>query len=145
MNKNNRLNNPYIIISILLLLLSFTQECYCTTSNCADSILAFLLGGVGLFSGGASLTWLANPMLIAAWFTYKRRLKTSMWFSVVATLLALSFLLFDSVLANENGQAQQIISYRIGYWLWVMSCVTMLVATFVALLKYNTQKTFRRQ
>lgn len=136
----NKLNNPYILTSIALLALSLTQKCYCTTSNCADSIMVFLLGGLGMFSGGACLTWLANPLLILSWFTFKSNLKTAMWCSVAATLIAFSFLLFDTVLANESGGSQQIISYKSGYYLWVLSCSAMLVATYVAMYKRNVER-----
>jgi hypothetical protein len=140
MNKNHKLNNPFIIVSIVLFVLSLTQKSYCTTSNCADSFLVFLLGGFAVFTGGAGLTWLANPFLIATWFTFKRKLKTAMWLSVAATLIALSFLLFDTVLANEAGHNQQITAYKPGYVLWVLSCATMLAGTFMGMLKHNREK-----
>lgn len=136
MNKNHRLNNPFIITSISLFALSLTQKCYCSTSNCTDSFLVFLLGGLAVLMGGAGITWLANPLLIACWFLFKRELKTAMWLSVGSTLISLSFLLFDSVLANESGQSQQVIAYKPGYWLWVLSNITMLVATFIGM--FNT-------
>lgn len=137
MNKDHKLNNPFILVSIVLLLVSLTQKCYCTTSNCADAFLVFLLGGFAVFTGGAGLAWLANPFLIASWFTFKKKLNTSMWCSVVATLMSLSFLLFDTVLANEAGHQQQITAYKAGYWIWVLSCTTMLVATYVRMFKQN--------
>lgn len=55
MNKNHRLNNPFIITSISLFALSLTQKCYCSTSNCTDSFLVFLLGGLAVLMGGAGV------------------------------------------------------------------------------------------
>ncbi|HNU32606.1 MAG TPA: hypothetical protein PKN75_03360 [Bacteroidia bacterium] len=139
MNLKEKLRNPYIITSQLLFVLSLTQKCYCTTSTCADSIMVLLLGWFAVFSGGAGLVWLANPLLIASWLTFKTKLKWSMWFSVGATLISLWFLLFDSIHASETGQHQQIVSYKAGYWLWVLSNVTMLVGTFAGMLKENNK------
>ncbi len=117
-----------LIISIVLFLLSLTQKCYCTTSNCSDSIMVFLIGWLGAFSGGAAITWFANPALMVSWLTFTKSPNTSLIASGIAALFALAFLTFYQVTANENGQAQQIISYKPGYWLWVASAVVMLSA-----------------
>ena len=140
MQEDKKLKKIFIIISALLFLLSLTQKCYCTTTQCGDSIMVFLLGWGALLSGGAGIPWLANPLLIGAWFMLNRNLKASMFLSVFAMLLSLSFLLFDSIIDNEGGQAHQIISYKAGYWLWSSSCFCMLIGTFTLMLRYNTRK-----
>jgi len=89
--------------------------------------MAFLLGWVGMLMGGAAITWLANPALFISWVFFAKRPKWSLVASFAASFISLCFLMFGQVLANESGQYQQITSYHAGYWLWLASCVTMLV------------------
>ncbi len=132
-NRNLRL------FSIALFAISLTQKCYCTTSTCGDSIIVVLIGWLGLFSGGATLTWLANPFLVMSWILLEKNLKASMLFSVLAGLLSLAFLMFDGIVDTEAGHVREIVSYKSGYWLWLSSCWVMLVGTFWLQLKENTR------
>lgn len=126
--------------SIILLCLSLTQECYCTSSGCSHSLMTFLLGWAGLFKGGASVTWLANVFLILSWILIEKRTKIAMFSSVVAFLLAFSFVLFDEVLTGESGHYHKIVSYKSGYWLWLGSSFLMLVLSFSAVYRLNVEK-----
>ena len=120
------MKTKYILyLSAGLFLLSLTQKCYCTTSNCADSIMVFLIGWLGAFSGGAAITWFANPALLFSWITLKSNPKFSMIAAFSACLLAMFFLMFGEITANESGQVQPITEYRLGYWLWLSSTVVM--------------------
>ncbi len=132
-------------ISIIFFVLSLTQKCFCSTTTCSDSIMVFLLGWAGVISGGAAITWIANPLLIAAWLTLNNKLKASMFLSMFAFLISLGFLLFDSVVDNEGGSSHRIISYKPGYWLWVMSTFCMLAGTFFLMAKTNAQRFTERQ
>ena len=139
MQEDKKLRKLFLVSSIILFLLSLTQKSYCTTSTCGDSIMVFLLGWAAVLSGGAGFSWIANPLLFASWLALRKNLRTSMFASVFATLLSLSFLLFDSVPDNEAGQKHQIVSYRPGYWLWTTSSICMLAGTFVLMLRHNTR------
>jgi hypothetical protein len=139
MQEDKKLKKLFLVTSITLFLFSLTQKCYCTTSTCGDSIMVFLLGWAAIVSGGAGLSWIANPLLFASWLILKRNLKISMFLSVFAALLSLSFLLFDSVLDNEAGQKHQVVSYSVGYWFWTASSICMLIGTFVLMLRHNTR------
>ena len=97
--------------------------------------MVFLLGWFAVLTGGAGISWIANPLLLISWFFLKKKLKVSLFLSLFATLFALSFLLFDTILANEAGHYQQIISRKAGYWLWLLSSVSMLGGTFILFLK----------
>ena len=124
--------------SITLFVLSLTQKSYCTTTQCSDSILVFLLGWAAIVSG-AGLSWIANFLLFASWILLKKNVKTSMFLSVFATLFSLSFSLLDSISDNEGGIRHEIISYKAGYWLWISSSFFMLLGTFVLMLRHNTK------
>lgn len=141
--EDKQLKKTILVSSIVLFLLSLTQKCYCTTSQCGDSALVFLLGWASLASGGAGFSWIANPLLFVAWFTLRKNLKASMFVSVVAALLCLSFLLFDSIADNGGEQKHRIISYKPGYWLWAASSISMLFGTFALMLRHNTRNAQR--
>lgn len=140
MHEDKSFKKYLLLGTVILFTASLTQKAYCTASACSDSVMVFLLGWAALLSGGAGFCWLANPLLIAAWVMLRRNLRSAMFLSMFAALLALSFLLFDTVLDNENGQNQTINTYRLGYWLWVGSSVIMLAGTFVLMLRHNTRQ-----
>lgn len=117
-------------LSISLLAIALTQKCYCTTGSCGDSIAAFLFGLFGVFVGGAALCWLANPLLILSWIFIKNN-KLSLIMSVLSTLIAISFLLFDEIIADEAGHYSRIIGYELGYWIWVSSNGIMLFGNYL--------------
>ncbi len=139
MIEDKKLKKLILFSSILLFVFSLTQKCYCTTTTCGDSIMAFLLGWAAIFSGAAGFAWLANPILLIAWFTLKKKLKTSMFLSIFSTLISLSFLLAGSIVDNEGGGSHQIRSYELGYWAWVTSNIVMLIGTFILMLRHNTR------
>ena len=134
-----------------LLLFALTQPCYCT-GECMNSVLVLLLGWAGMFvelgavlnwvlerlhgnapvwpaALGATLTWLANLLLGCGWITLKAHPKWTAGLSLLATALSLSFLSFDTVIADEAGHYRPITGYGPGYWLWVSGCVTMLAGS----------------
>lgn len=117
-------------LSIGLLIIALTQKCYCTTSLCGDSIAVFIFGIFGIFFGGAALCWLANPLLILSWILIKNN-KLSLILSLLSTLIAISFLLFDEIIDDEAGNYRKIVGYELGYWLWVSSNCIMLLGNFL--------------
>ena len=112
--------------------------------NAAIRSWRFYWGWAGLFSGGAAISWMANPLLLASWLLLGKKLKAAMFLSIFATLLSLSFLLFDGIVDNEGGQPHKIISYKAGYWLWAGSCICMMVGTYALMLRHNTRRRAER-
>ena len=125
--------------SMFLYIISLIPECYCAP-QCVSSFAALLVGWMGLYSLGASLSWLANPAIWLAWMYLKRKPKRALGFAIAATLLAASFLLFDEVVTNEAGHMGRIISYKAGYWLWLSSMVFMLGGSIVVLFSKNKEE-----
>lgn len=122
---NVKLKKITTCISVGLFLCALTQKCYCTTASCGDSFAALLSGTIGFVFGGAALTWLANPLLIASWFTTNNNPKLSLIVSLLAISIALSFLCFKRIISDEAGNYSEIVSYQFGYWLWVSSSLVM--------------------
>lgn len=112
------LRTVILSLSILTFIISLTQECYCTISECDDSIMAFLLGFFGILSGVVS--WFANPALFYSWIHIKNN-KKSTRFSLLALFLAGIFLIYRKVGFGEARHINEIISYGLGYWLWLFS------------------------
>lgn len=140
------------ITGITLFIASLTQKCYCLGDQCGDSIAAFLFGWLGVllelghvatfimekiqgqdtifnYKIGATLSWLANPLIIISFVTLRFSPKTTIVISVLSTLIILSFLLFRFVIANEAGHYNEITSYKLGYYLWLLSSLTMLTGS----------------
>ncbi len=140
------------IIGVTLFIASLTQKCYCLGDQCGDSIAALLFGWIGvllelgdiatfimeklqgqdtIFNSkiGATLSWLANPLIIISFVTLRFSPKTTVVISILSTLLILSFLLFRHVIANEAGHYNEITSYKMGYYLWLASSLTMLTGS----------------
>jgi hypothetical protein len=146
--------NITLLISAMLFVLSLTNDCYCTTSVCMNSVEVFGTGwfGAGVELGtlgiwiteqlskrptaldnhiGAAVMWLANPLLFISWIGILRWLRGSLVISICAMIFALSFLLFDHILHNDIGHYGKIAELKIGYWLWVSSTVVMVVGNLV--------------
>ncbi len=147
-----RLTIFFILIGVTLFIASLTQKCYCLGSECRDSIAVLLFGWLGVlielghvatffmeklqgqdtffnFKIGATLSWIANPLIIISFVIIKFSPKTTIVISSLSTLLILSFLLFECVIANEAGCYNEITEYKAGYYLWLASSLTMLTSS----------------
>lgn len=120
----------FLIISIILFLISLSQRAYCTNNDCGElgSGLAVLFSGIfGFFLCGACMTWIANPLLLVAWITFYTAKRISLVLNSLAVMIGLSFLMFDEIIATEAGHYRKITGYALGYWLWLLSMVTLLL------------------
>jgi hypothetical protein len=126
-------------VSIIVFVISLTQNTYCTSSgSCEDSPgwLVLLIGTVGVIFGGACLSWLANPFIIFSWIFFKK-IKYSFIFSLLAVIDSASFLLFSKIISDEAGNYSEIIHHHTGYWLWLSSMFVMLMGNIIRLLNKN--------
>lgn len=102
-----------LLLSIVIFIISLTQNCYCTSiSGCQPSFATFLFGFFGLFKGVVS--WFANPFLIYSWVNIKDN-ERSTFLSLFSLILASIFMIYKKIDYDE------IISYELGYWLWLFS------------------------
>lgn len=101
--------------------------------NLVSAVLEFVLGhGFSLRNPvGATFAWLANPVLFFAFIAVRRDARMALKLSLVSTILMLSFLLYGRILDNEAGGYATITAYGAGYWLWVLSSVTILAGSIV--------------
>ena len=127
MNKSKKI---ILTISIIIYIISLTQEGFCTNiaGHCAKGFMYLLVGWLGVFMlHSPAMVWLANPILLFSWIRIKKKEKQSLIFSSISLITMLSFLLFDEIILNESGALSRITSYGLGYWLWVSSAFIMVL------------------
>jgi hypothetical protein len=144
-----------IIIATTLFIVSLTQTAYCT-NDCKSSFMVLLIGLLGILTEigaiasfileklnghsssisneiGATFTWLANPIILFSLFIFNHSKRTSLVLSIISTILILLFMAFDKVLDNEAGHYSKITELKLGYWLWLLSSLTILTGSLTIL------------
>jgi hypothetical protein len=82
--------------------------------------------------------WLANPIIVAAWFFYLRNKRSAALISSVLALgLTLTFLWVAEVPLSDKLSSVKIISYGSGYWLWIASAGILVTGVSVNLLLFR--------
>jgi hypothetical protein len=122
--------------SVLLFISSLFFTAYRAGNDSAKGISLFLCGSVGVFAG--MFAWLANPAMIASWFMIRSRYAevrvVSVFLSIAALALALSFLRQKQIMQNEAGDDATITARGAGYWLWVSSTAMAMMGCFARML-----------
>ncbi|MNK64903.1 hypothetical protein D3C87_841880 [compost metagenome] len=139
-NALSRFGQVSIILSLVILTISITQPAFYIESKedpeaWADSWLLFLFGWTFPLGGAfvPFLIWLANPIyIISIIFTLKGK-KIGFYLSFLASLIAISFIKFDSIITSESGRESPIKSLELGYKLWLTSLVIMSIGTGINL------------
>jgi hypothetical protein len=73
-------------------------------------------------------SWLANPMIALSWvFLLSGRSRWAFWSALGALVLILSFLTLGEVPAGLKLADVPIVSYGLGYWLWMASAAVMVL------------------
>lgn len=138
--KKPRVNNFVLIAGISLYAISLCDDAYCTGNGCVQSIMTLLLGWAGVTSGGASISWIANPILIVAWRLLAKNKRNAWLFGLLATIFSLSFLGFKTVIDDEAGNYRTIVKIGISYWFWVASCLVTFIGSVVVRLWAKNEK-----
>ena len=91
---------------------------------------------------GATVCWLANPIMMFALIILQVNSTTAFKMSILSTALILSFLAFNAVINDEAGNYRVITELRSGYWLWFLSSLTLCVGSLVGmkLTSFETNK-----
>ena len=141
--KDRKVRRRSLLLSMALYICSLTQVGFAVRSGSnSDNLGIFLVifGTIGFTAGGAALSWLANPVLWFSWFMI-HDVKPSFIASLIGTLLSLSFLFFDKVVATGGVGTDimgscgdcydHIISYEPGYYLWLSSCLVLFIGNCI--------------
>lgn len=120
------------IVTLILFAIALTQPTYCSGSDCGgfgDGFVALLIGWLGiLFKPSAYFAWLANPLMIAAWFYIPKLPNLATFFYLIASIICLCFLKVEKVI-DAQGEAANITGFCSGYWLWTSSAIVGFVGS----------------
>lgn len=122
-------------ISAGLFLIALASPCFDTNKEIGQSWegAALLLSGCfGFFLSVTTATWLANPALLFSWIFVNKKPRQSLLLSIIAAITAALFLCCKIIITDEAGGTSVIVGYRIGYWLWLLSMLTMLSGNLYA-------------
>lgn len=125
------IRKKFALASGVVFAFSLSQTCYYTGKEGSIGFLVLIFGWMGFAMGsGAAISWFANPLLALSIYIARKNQKLALFSSIGSFLLSFSFLLFDSVVANEGGGSQTITSVGIGYWAWLASHLIWMAAMF---------------
>jgi hypothetical protein len=137
--EKSKLKIPVLITGLGLFVISLFNISFCTDNSCRTSIETLLIGWLAMLTGGAGLTWFANPLLIISWVLIAKNKKAAWLFGLFATLVSISFLKFQVVIENEAGHYNPITKIGVGYWLWLSSCATTFIGSvIIRVLKFKS-------
>lgn len=89
--------------------------------------------------------WLANPIIVAAWFLYLADRRSAALISAILALgLMLTFLGVANVPIGPKLGEVEIISYGAGYWLWIASAGILVAGVSVSNLSLPSSASDRR-
>lgn len=114
--------------SLLLFLSCLALPAY-YTGNAFDperALAPLIWGWLGPLDG--HFAWYANLFYVLAWRHYQRSPGKCQALAWLAVALALSFLLYPSLLKDEGGGRASITGYGWGYALWVLSLAALALA-----------------
>jgi hypothetical protein len=121
-----------LVVSLLLFIISLTQTAVYTQGSEMQAFVCFILGWAELFDDG--IAWLANPLFfIAIFFLLIKQVKISTVLSFLAVCMSLYYLSAETITVNEAGHRSPIVSYGPGYYLWIVSCLSLLIGNLIFL------------
>ncbi|MCE4065418.1 hypothetical protein LXM63_09940 [Chryseobacterium gleum] len=119
-----------IIISIFIFILSLPFTAVYTEPHNVDGLTCLLLGWAKMSGGG--IAWMANPLLLtAAFLLLMKKPKASLVISFLAFALTLCFLAVKEITVDEAGHQNPITGYGPGYYLWIASCISMILGNTI--------------
>lgn len=130
-----------IPVSLLLLALSFSQNSYylegISAGDHPSTLSLFFLGWMGFLGGylTGTILWMANPLYILSIIlccTGKRI--TAFILSLIASILAFSFSLFDNAMISKMESSAKIISLEKGYWFWLASIIVLMIGAGISII-----------
>jgi hypothetical protein len=133
MKKLSLLNEGHVIfVSIGFYVASLFQDCvYVYGSDPRAWVPGWCLllwGWIGLIFAGY-VAWMANPLLCVSWFLIGRKYyKISLYFSLLAFVLMLSFLFYGNLVTRDDLSVSKISGYGYGYFFWLLSSFVLVVA-----------------
>ena len=133
MNKKQTTKYAIIFTSLLLYILSFTQDAFVVNDMNVEKVfssLEILAMGTFAFLGGGlleQLIWNANPLYLLTIVFFFMDKPLAVKTGLGALVLAALFLTWNEILVTESGRTAQISSLEWGYWLWLGSIASLCI------------------
>ena len=133
MNKKQTTKYAIIFTSLLLYILSLTQDAFVVNDMNVEKIFSSLeilaMGTFAFWGGGLleQLIWNANPLYLLSIVFFLMDKPLAVKTGLGAIVLAALFLTWNEILVAESGRTAQITSLELGYWLWLGSIVSLCV------------------
>lgn len=124
-------------LSLLIFCVSLTQNAQIVNYNdeirVSSSLDYFLAGGFAFIGGGLfeTIIWLANPLSLFAIKYFRKNDPDAVWLSLLASGLVISFSFWKEVLGAESGAMAKIISFELGYYLWLSSILVLTIGILI--------------
>jgi hypothetical protein len=140
--KKNTIAKVTIWLSLLLFGISLTQTCIIIDFREIVEIPSFdyfLMGSTAIMGGAIKewFVWLANPLSLLTIILLAANNRLAIITSLIALFLAGSFRSWKEILGAESGSMAKIISFELGYYLWILSIAILSIGTFIHFLKKN--------
>ena len=133
-------SNIILLVSLVLFLSSLPFTAIYAKDHEMSGLACFLLGWAEMEGGGKA--WLANPLLfIAAFLLLVKQVKISAFISFIALALTFCYLSVGEITVNEAGHKFPITGYGTGYFLWIASCLFLLIGNIFLLVSPEKAKT----
>ena len=143
-NKTDKIKVYIILISITIFIISLTQNAltysdYYYKDNIRyehigymHSCYLFFVGSIAILGGELFewLVWWANPLYFFGLVFFYKSNEKSKKISLTATIIALSFSMWDKLFSNYTGSEAIIETLNSGYWLWVTAITVSSVGIF---------------
>lgn len=136
-----RLRLIICLLSMIIFIISLSQDALICDDydgqKIHSSLSLLFMGGLAILGGGPLewLIWLANPIYIIALTMFINNKKAALKFSIAASLIGLSFLKWNKILAASSGRTATITSLELGYWLWISSMLFLTLGIIYYLMK----------
>ena len=109
---------------------------HCTPPNdVIEGVLCLIMGFLGILVGTEdpwNLVWLANPIYVLSMLLFvlldsKKGQNIALILCLCSITMGLSFSLSSSLILDESGSPSSVGKLYIGYYLWVLSFVVLLI------------------
>ena len=139
----------YSYISLLIFIISCFLPCFSVRDSPSDYMgyTAFLFGWIGVFTNSELtihyISWYANILFMLSFFIKNRLIRIIL--SLGSLILSCLFYGCPYIVINEAGKQSNITTLKIGYYMWVISFLFLLLGKIITITKSIPQRQNRKE
>lgn len=137
-----RISNLFILTSIFLYIITCFLPCFYVEEkdNVYNGFFVLLLGWIGVFIHDDIkfyyISWYANMFYLISLLLRKHNI--SILFAGLALIFSFFFIGCPYIIVDEAGHTSSIVKMDIGYVLWIISMLLLLIGVFLHYVQRNT-------